>query len=161
MTHRMECDLDTFWKTFLDDDFNSRIFSEMGFPSFRVAQTHEGDTVRQRLEITPKVHLPSAVQKVLGERFSYVEEGVFDKITKTYRFTLMPPAGIRGDRATGGGVTTAVAAADGTTDRIIDMTFDVRIFGIGGMLESAAERAAQDVYGAHARAANTQFDARR
>jgi hypothetical protein len=54
-----------------------------------------------------------------------------------------------------------VAAADGTTDRIIDMTFDVRIFGIGGMLESAAERAAQDVYGAHARAANTQFDARR
>lgn len=162
MTHRMECDIDTFWATFFDREFNARVFSEMGFPSFRVAaQTHEGDTIKQRLEITPEVHLPGAVKKILGDRFSYVEEGVFDKSTKVYRFTFLPPPGVRGDRATGGGVMTAENSANGATDRVIEMTFDVRIFGIGGMLEGAAERAAQDVYAAHARASNAYFADRR
>jgi Protein of unknown function (DUF2505) len=162
MTHRMECDVDTFWTTFFDQTFNARVFSDMGFPSFRVAaQTHEGDAIRQRLEITPQVRLPNAVKKVLGDRFSYVEEGVFDKSAKVYRFTFLPPPGMRGDRATGGGIMTAEHGPDGTTDRIIEMNFDVRIFGIGGMLEGAAERAAQDVYGAHARASNAYFAERR
>ena len=162
MTHRLQCDVDTFWGTFFDHEFNARIYEDMGFPSFRlVGQKSDSEMIRQRLEITPQVNLPTAVKKVLGDRFSYVEEGLFDRREKVYRFRLLPPAGMRGDRATGGGVTTAEHGADGAINRIIEMNFDVRIFGIGGMLEAAAEKAAHEVYGAHARASNAYFAARR
>jgi hypothetical protein len=39
-------------------------------------------------------------------------------------------------------------------NRIIEVSIAVRIFGVGGMLESFASKAAQETYGAHANALN-------
>jgi hypothetical protein len=48
----------------------------------------------------------------------------------------------------------AEATPEGWTQRIIELTIDVRVLGLGSMLENFASKAAQESYEAHAREVN-------
>ena len=154
MAHLIRCDVDAFWANFLDAEAHHRIFTfELGYPSYRITDsTEQGGAVRRRVEITPKLNMPHAIQKVIGERFSYVELGELDR--GVYHFKLLPPSGFRGDRATAEGSMRAEATPEGFTHRIVELNIEVRMLGLGGMLESFASKAAQDAYAAHASAVN-------
>lgn len=161
MTHRLECDLDTFWTRFLDEQFNHAIFvTDLQFPRYRLlARSDEGSLVRQRIEVTPKANMPPAIAKVLGDRFTYIEAGEFDKEAQLYRFELLPPAGILGTQATSKGTARAEATSDGQTLRVVEISFDVRVFGLGKMLERFAASSAEHGYAAHAEMANRRLRA--
>ena len=154
MEHLIRCDVDAFWTNFLDSEAHRTIFTfELGYPSYRVTDsTDQGGAVHRRVEITPKLNMPHAVQKIIGERFSYVELGELDR--GVYRFKLLPPPAFRADRATAEGSMRAEATREGFTRRVVELNIDIRMLGLGSMLESFASKAAQDAYAAHASAVN-------
>jgi hypothetical protein len=154
MEHAIHCGIEAFWRNFLDDAFQRSIFrSELGFSEYRVSErSDQEDCVRRRVEITPKLNMPGAVEAVLGAVFSFSEEG--ELRDGVYRFKMMPGHGFRADSASCEGSMRAVATPEGWTNRILDVSIEVRIFGVGGMLESFASKAAQQTYEAHANALN-------
>jgi hypothetical protein len=154
LSHRIHCDVDVFWRDFVDDAVNQEVFvGQMGYPSFRVLERKvDGALVWQRIEITPKVHLPDAVARIVGDKLSFVEVGEYDG--DAYRFSYAPPAGFRADLATVEGLIRAERTADGETERSVEISCEVRMFGFGGLLESAAIKTARDAYDTHAVALN-------
>lgn len=155
LKHPFECDLDEFWTTFFDEKLNRRVLLiDLGFPNYRlIEQTQEAGVVRRRIEVAPKVQMPAAISRIIGERFNYVEVGEYDDQSKTYRFELLPPQGILGSNATSAG-TIRAESAGGKTYRIIELSIDVRVFGVGRMLESFAAKALEEGYDAHAKLIN-------
>ena len=148
IVHVIECEVDAFWRNFLDDDFHRNLFvNQLYYPVYRLLErTEQADIVRRRIEIMPKVDMPAAVAKVLGDKFSYCEAGEFDRAAGVYRFSLVPPAGTPAGMATCGGVMRAEPAPNGKTTRIIDIDVEVHMFGLGGMLERFALKAAQNIF---------------
>lgn len=146
--HAIECDVAAFWSNFLDDDFHHNLFvRQLDYSVYRLLErTDQGNIVRRRIEIMLKVDMPAAVAKVLGDKFSYCEAGEFDRATGIYHFSLVPPAGTPAGMANCGGVMRAEPAANGKTTRIIEISVEVHMFGLGGMLEPFALKAAQNIF---------------
>jgi hypothetical protein len=162
LTHLFHCDEVVFWRDFADDEFNRELFlSEMGYPVYNVLERRsDGPRLWRRLEITPKVDLPAGVAKIVGSALTFLEEGEYDG--EVYRFTfLSPPGSFAADLATSTGVIRTEPGAGGTTKRTIDVTCEIRMFGVGRMLESAAVKIAQDTYSAQAVAWNALLAKRR
>jgi hypothetical protein len=160
MTHLIHCDVANFWSSFRDDALNCRLFtSDLGYPAYRVSERTEQDgRLRRRIEITPKVSMPTPVKNILGDMFSYVEVGELQ--AAEYRFKLLPPAEFKSDRASSEGCMRAETTPEGWTQRSIELSIEVRMLGLGHMLESFALKAAEDLYAAHAKALNAHFDGR-
>ena len=150
----IRCPVETFWRDVFDDRLSAELFTkQLGFPVYRVLErSDEAGAIRRRVEIQPKLDAPGAVKAVLGHLFTYVEAGVFDG--NVYRFELVPPEGIPADRATVRGVMRADPTPDGHTRRVIELRCEVRMFGVGGMLERFAIATAEQSYAAHAEALN-------
>jgi hypothetical protein len=81
---------------------------------------------------------PSAVQKMLGGSFSYLEEGTFDRATKVFRWKSTPSA--LAEKVKTGGTVRAEPAGPGQVRRICDFQYEAKIFGIGGVVESVIEK---------------------
>lgn len=154
MTHEIECDPDTFWKLFFDKEFNEALFRQaLKFPEFTVVEQRDGDKeLFRKVRATPKVDLPGPVAKLLGSNFSYVEDGTFEKGTKTWRWKMTPSS--LADKMRNEGVMRVEAAGAGKCRRVAEITNEVKIFGIGGMVEGAAEKSLREGWDASARFMN-------
>ena len=161
LTHQIECDVETFWRDFVDDAFNRELFlSELGYPAYRVLERKDdGRRVWRRIELTPLLHLPAAVTKIVGNKLSFIEVGEYDG--EVYRFSFGPPPGFGADVAVSEGSIRTEPTAQGATQRTIELSCEIRMFGMGRMLESAAIKAARDAYDAHAQALNRSLAKRR
>ena len=115
----IDCSEDVFWnKCILDEEFNRRLFLDLlKFNGYRLLESRDdGQKLVKRQEVEPTVNgLPGPLKKLLGDKLSYVEEGVFDRATRTYRFKVQPSA-------------------------LPDI--EVKVFAVGGMAE---ERIATDL----------------
>jgi hypothetical protein len=114
------------------------------------------NSVTRRIEVTPKLELPSAAKKIVGPMFSYVEEG--ELRDGVYRFKLSPPRGVESARANIHGEMRVEVASVDRTLRIIDLTVDVRMPLVGKMLEGVAVQVLKEGYTAHAEALNTHLE---
>lgn len=140
VTHEIHCDADTFWKTFFDKTFNERLYREaLGFPEFQVADQKETDTqITRRVTGQPKMNMPGPVMKLLGSNFRYNEEGTFDKATGIWRWRMLPS--VMADKLRQEGSIRLEPAGPGKVRRIADLFMEAKIFGVGGMIESSAEK---------------------
>lgn len=154
--HDLRCHRDAFWAGFLDDALNQRLFcGALEFPAYAIVErSEEGQTLRRRIAITPKLELPPSIAKLIGEHFRYEEVGELDRAIGLYSFRLQAPHGMGNDKASIAGTLRAEPLPNGETRRVVDMMIDVRMFGLGSMLERFAAQAIQDRYAAHARAWN-------
>jgi hypothetical protein len=150
LTHEIQCDPETFWRVFLDKDFNTELFRDaLGFPKFDIVEQRENDReIIRKVSGTPKMDVPGPVAKVLGSSFSYVEEGRFDKSSKTWHWKMIPST--MADKMKTEGIIRVEPAGEGKCRRIADVTLEAKIFGIGGMMESAAEKNLRQGYDASA-----------
>ena len=147
ISHEFNCDADTFWnKVFFDPEFGQAVYKgELGFPQYEVIEDRdEGNERVRRIRVMPKQEAPAAVQKLVGGAFSYVEEGRFDKTTKRYRFRVVPSA--MGDKIRTDGELRVETLGPKKIRRLVDMTIEVKIFGIGGMVEGFVSKSTQDSY---------------
>jgi len=87
----LDCSEQEFWeRIFGSEDFNEYLYEGLGFEY--ELQEWNPETGYRRAKVSPGHQMPRPVAKVLGERFSYVEEGTFDPSSERYEFRVIPSA---------------------------------------------------------------------
>ncbi|KYF87947.1 DUF2505 domain-containing protein [Sorangium sp. So ce296] len=140
ITNEINCNVDTFWKLFLDKTFNEELYrKELGFPEYTITEQVETETeIIRRSAGKPKMNLPGPVEKLLGSGFRYTEEGKLNKATKVWTFKLTPST--LADKMRNEGVVRVEAIGDNKVRRIAEIFIEAKVFGVGGLLESSAEK---------------------
>ncbi len=141
--HLIHCDADTFWKTFFDERYNAKLFLEhLGYAEHRVVEARETDAELVRKVVAkPKLSMPGPVAKLIGDNFRYTEEGVFDKAARIWRFKVVPS--VQADKMRTEGTVRVEPAGEGKVRRVAQVTIEAKIFGVGGLVESASEKQVQ------------------
>ncbi|MBK8259014.1 MAG: DUF2505 family protein [Polyangiaceae bacterium] len=144
VTHEINCNIETFWKIFFDKEFNEKLYREgLGFPEFNVVDQKETDKeITRKCAGKPKLDMPGPVMKLLGDSFRYTEEGKFDKSTQVWRWKMTPSS--LADKLRQEGTLKVEAIGDNKVRRTAELINEAKVFGIGGMLESSAEKSLRD-----------------
>jgi hypothetical protein len=145
VTHEINCDEATFWKLFIDKEFNEHLYREgLGFPEFNVVEQVETDTeVRRKTAGKPKLNnIPGPVAKLLGDSFRYTEVGSMDKAQKVWKYKLTPST--MADKLRQEGKVTCQPLGENKVKRVAELIIEAKVFGIGGMLESATEKSLRE-----------------
>lgn len=137
--HVIECEEPTFWKIFFDPQYHEIFYlHELEFPEFRVTKHFEDEQQIQRsIVVRPKVPLPGPLIQLLGPRFRYVEESIFDKAARVWTWKTTPS--VLGDRIRSEGSMRVEPLAPGRVQRVVEILVEAKAFGLGRLLESTAE----------------------
>jgi hypothetical protein len=148
ISHEFECSEATLFDIcFFDEEFNRRLYLEtLKFPVWRVLEHHlTDDKLERKVEVQPAIdNVPPALRKILGDRFGYVEEGTLDRRALRYRFRVIPAA--MPDKTTIKGELYAEKLGDARVRRVVEFSIDVKVFGIGKMVEQKAIADTQESY---------------
>ena len=150
VTHEINCNEETFWKTFLDKEFNEKLYKEgLGFPEFTIVSQNETDSeVLRKVTGTPKMDMPGPVAKLLGSNFRYTEEGKLNRGAKVWTWKLIPSA--LADKMRNEGTLRISAIGDSRVRRVADIIIEAKVFGVGGLIESSAEKQLREGWDASA-----------
>jgi hypothetical protein len=139
MKHDLECDVERFWTLFFEAEFNEKLFKALEFPMWKLLESKETDTqIVRKVKATPKMDAPAPVVKLLGSSFGYDEVGTFDKATKTLKFVIKTNA--MTDKLRNDGTVTCEPRGAGKSRRVVEIVAEAKVFGLGGMIESAFEK---------------------
>lgn len=145
LVHEINCDEETFWKLFFDKEFNEKLYKEgLEFPEWSNEEQTDNDTeIKRRTKGRPKLkNVPGPVAKILGNSFGYVENGSMNKKEKVWRWKLTPST--MADKIKQEGSLKIEPGPNGKVKRIVEMVIEAKVFGIGGMLESTAEKSLRE-----------------
>lgn len=148
IVHTINTDADTFWnRIFFEDDFNQALFRD--HLKFRVSKVMRFDkdsdgTIHRTLECEPNVELPAVARKVIGDAARYVEHGTYDPSTRRYVAEVVPASAA--DKIKSHVELWVEARGEKQCERMVDVTNDVKIFGIGGVLEKFIEQQTRKTY---------------
>ena len=139
-TFIVPCSVDTFWNTFLDEQYMRKLFADvLAFKEFDILElTPTGRKVRT----VPRMNLPAVIEKLVGDTFAYEEHGTLDRAGNTWRWKMAQDGGGKKKKelvATHGSIRVE-PLADGKCRRINSATVEGKVFGLGGVIESAAEK---------------------
>lgn len=134
----IHCPPERFWELFFSTDFNIEMYEGgLGFPSCKVPErTDDGEVLHRRMVCTPKVELPKALAKVVGDRTAYEEIGDWVRSAGEWRWKLVLAA--FGDKVKINGTMRVVPHGDGHCLRKVEFQVDANIFGIGGVVEKTS-----------------------
>lgn len=137
--HDIHCSADRFWELFFDPAFvKEMIVGGLGFASCDVGPLVDEGVLRKReTRVIPKIDVPAAVAKLLGPKLGYVEKGQLDTRTQAWTYEIV--LSVLSERIKMGGTMTVLPAGDALCKRNSDLWVDVRILGLGGLVERAAE----------------------
>lgn len=140
VTHEIHCDADTFWKVFLEKEFNEKLYRDaLGFPDFTIVEQKEVDgTVTRRVSAQPKMEVPGPVQKLIGPGFRYTEEGSMKLSERIWRWKMTPST--LADKLFTSGIVRIEPIGEGKVRRIAEMNVEAKIFAVGGLIESTTEK---------------------
>ena len=146
--HRFETDSDTFWnKIFFDDDYNRSLWLDyLKFSDYRILSFEREDngTIRRRLEVAPRVEIPKAIKKVLGDSANYVEEGSFDPDNKKWHFVVIPH--VASNKIKTRGELWVEPIGEKRIERICVVNTEVKVFGVGRLVEEMIEKQTRTSY---------------
>jgi hypothetical protein len=155
--HTFNVDEGTFWnQVFFDPDYNQTLFERhLKFPVYRVLTLDKqpDGSVHRRVECAPPVEIPSVAKKIVGESTSYVEDGRYDPKRKRFEADVQLKVG--GDK-----IKTKVAIwveprGDKRVERIAEIDNEVKVFGVGKILETFIEKQMRESYDQSAAFTNT------
>lgn len=146
--HVFNTDADTFWnKMFFDEEYNRRLFvTALGFPMWEQLELREesdGAKVR-KTKMEPKSDAPAVVKKLVGDSVTYIEEGKWNPATRRWVFKIVP--GKMADKIRIEGEFWVEQRGQKQIERICTTNVDVKIFGVGGAVESFIEKSTRDSY---------------
>lgn len=139
IVHEFPCNEARFWQIFFDPAYLADLYREgLKVADLAVLERTETDTeIRRKISGRPQLKLPAAVQKIVGDRLGFTEEGRFDKQAQRWRFSFVTTA--FGDKVRSEGTIRLEPAGPGKVRRVADCTIDAKIFGMGGLIESNME----------------------
>lgn len=140
LTHEIDCDAETFWRVFFDREFNDALFKgALEFTEFKIIEQTEDDReLKRKVFGAPKVDMPGPVAKIFGDGLKYHEDGTFDKTAKVWRWKMTPNA--MADKMKNEGTMRVEPAGPNKVRRVAEIIVEAKIFGLGGILESFAEK---------------------
>jgi Protein of unknown function (DUF2505) len=128
----LPCNAETFWKVFFDERYTRSLFlDELEFSDFALLELT--DTTR-KIRLAPK--LPGVLKKLVGDSFAYEEHGTFDRARNEWVWRMIPKKEIVATR----GKVRVVPTADGKCRREDEVVIEGKMFGVGGLIESTAEK---------------------
>jgi hypothetical protein len=134
VTILLPCNAATFWKLFLDEGYNRALFvDELQYKEYSVIE--QSETAR-KVRVVPKLNLPGALQKLVGDSFSYEEHGTLDRARNEWSWRMVPKKEIIATR----GTMRIEPISDTQCRRHDEVTIEGKIFGLGGLIESTAEK---------------------
>lgn len=135
--HRFAVSKKNFWeKVYFNGDYTQGLFLEgMNCESFEVlSESGSLDTkLERKIKSTPRVDMPKALKKVLGDAISYTESGLYDSSTGRYCFEVKTSA--LPDKIKISGIYWVEEVGENEVERICELTFEVKVFGVGKMIE--------------------------
>ncbi|MDI3282984.1 DUF2505 domain-containing protein [Polyangium sp. 15x6] len=140
ITNEINCNEETFWKIFFDKEFNEKLYRDhLGFPEFIITEQRDSDTeIIRKVAGQPRMEMPGPVAKLLGSGFRYTEEGRLDKKTKVWSWKMTPST--LADKLRNEGTMRIEPIGDNKVRRIADLIIEAKVFGVGGLIESSAEK---------------------
>ena len=135
LEHVHNCDVDTFWKIFLDEKYQTALFRSMSFPAFQQVKFVESDRAIERvIRVTPRVvGVPGPLKKIIGDGFSYEEHGTFEKKGQRFKFKIKTSK--MTDKVNISGIMYCLPVPNGKSKRVFEATVQTKIFGVGSLLE--------------------------
>jgi hypothetical protein len=150
----LDCSEQEFWeRVFRSEDFNRYLYDGLGF-EYELEEWNP-DTGYRRAKVSPGQHMPRPVAKLLGERFSYVEEGTFDPETERYEFRVIPSA-LR-DRIRAEGVVDVEAISECQCERKVTLEISAHVLGLGRLVETYIVASTREQYAKNAALVNEYF----
>lgn len=145
LNHPLMCSVDRFWDMYLDSGFTREMLTGLGFARVDVGEPRAvlGRNEKARtMRAVPKLELPTVVARAVGEAFAYVEDGMFDE--RSRRWTYKSHLSVLSDQFRVGGRIWVEPTKSGRCRRISEVWIEAKIFGIGGLIERAAESNVRD-----------------
>jgi hypothetical protein len=151
--HTFACSEDTFWnQLFFDEEYNRRMFVDaLRFPMWReLSREDRGDSVVRVVECEPPLgDLPGPIKSVVGDGLRYREEGKYEKATRRYTVKVVPSR--LADKIHVEGLLVTQTVGEKQCKRVFTASVNVKIFGVGGMVEKRIAADLQRSYDAGAR----------
>ena len=147
----LDCPEKEFWqRIFRSEDFNHYLYEGLGFEY--ELQEWNRETGYRRAKIWPTQQMPRAVARVLGERFSYVEEGTFDAEAERYDFRVITSAVT--DRIRVKGSVTVEAVSAHQCERRVTLEIAADVLGLGRLIEAYFVATTREQYAKNAALVN-------
>lgn len=135
--HRFPVSKKTFWESvYFNPDYTQGLFLKgMDCVEFEVVSESGcvADGIKRCMKSTPRIEIPKAVKKVLGDAISYTESGTYDATTGRYTFHVVPSA-LPG-KIKIKGIYWVEEVGENEVERVCELSFDVKIFGVGKLIE--------------------------
>lgn len=144
LRHPLNCTPQRHWELFFDPEWTrTLIIDGLGFSTCDVRPVREqGDERHREMTVTPKLDVPAAVAKLLGPKLGYTERGTFHVAKERWTYQLV--LNVLSEKIRMGGEVTVEPLGNDRCTRISKMWVEVKIFGVGGMVEKAAEKNMRD-----------------
>jgi len=147
----LDCSKQDFWDLiFRSEEFNHYLYEGLGFEY--ELQEWNSDTGYRRAKISPTQKMPRPLARVLGERFSYVEEGTFDVEAERYEFQVIPSAVADRIHARGTVIVEAISAQQ--CERRVTLEIGAEVLGLGRLIEAYFVATTREQYAKNAALAN-------
>ncbi|MBX7083970.1 MAG: DUF2505 domain-containing protein [Nannocystaceae bacterium] len=133
-----------FWALYLDPAFTRTLLLEgLGFGTAEIEPVVDRDGKRSRsMRVQPKLELPAAVAKVLGPKLGYTETGRLDVARSEWSYEIA--MSVLTERIRLGGRMKVEPLGERRCHRTSVLWVEVRILGVGGLIEKAAEKNMRD-----------------
>lgn len=129
----LDCSEQEFWdRIFRCEKFNQYLYEGLGF-EYELEEWN-AETGYRRAKVWPVQKMPRSVAKVLGDRFSYIEEGNFDSLTGDYRFVVIPST--VADRIRVSGTVSIEAVSSRQCERRVNLEIGANVLGLGRLIET-------------------------
>ncbi len=147
----LDCTEKDFWaRIFRNEEFNDYLYDGLGFKY--ELQEWNPDTGYRRAKLWPMQQMPRAVASVLGERFSYIEEGTFDAAAGRYDFRVITSA--MTDRIRVRGAVTVDAVSSNQCERRVTLEIGADVLGLGRLIEAYFVATTREEYAKNAALVN-------
>ncbi len=112
---------------------------ELTYRSYEmVAQRESEERVVRRTRFQRGVQLPEPVAKLFGGNFGEIEDGTFEKADRLWTWRVTPSSLADKIRHEG---SLRAEDAGGTRSRLgLELTYEAKVFGVGGLLEGFMEQ---------------------
>jgi hypothetical protein len=161
LVHEIRCDVDAFWTAFFDREYNDKLYlGALAFPDFKIVDQKETDKeIVRTCTGEPKMVMPAPIAKLFGSSFRYTEVGRFDKATKVWTWKMTPST--LAEKIRNEGVLEVEPVGEGKIRRVVEILLEAKVFGVGGMIESSAEKQLRDGWDASAKFMNEVWFAKK
>lgn len=145
VAHEFPMTTEHFWKNLYDPAYDAHVEKDLEFRERKVLELEEDDKqISRRIYTLPKRTWPAIIEKVFGDGFGFYEESTWVKGTNNMTWKTIPNRMADRVKAEGNLHVTEIGA--NRIRRVVEGVVEVRLFGVGGVVESIVLKSIEETY---------------